>query len=195
MSLKSTLWKPSTCACQVRIDVDPNLPEFGETHTLIAPCSEHADLTLDTAGGDAIVAENQLVNQVEAALRDAHPDITGDGFLATQDPAVQQTFGLLSTWAGGAVPRYAPGVAFAFQHVGKNQRTLVVDLSALGDAVTPDSAAKAIQGLKDITAATPALKFTPDHVDAIQVADAKGVVQGVVQLAAAAAMSDALAKP
>lgn len=88
--LKTTIWRPDTCACTILYQWDDSVPDDQRVHTPVDKasdyegnpltnicCDDHAHLKDDyVAHHDALMAENQMKNIVLNKITDQNIDLT-----------------------------------------------------------------------------------------------------------------------
>lgn len=80
--LKTTLWRPDTCGCEIEYQWDTNEPEETRVHTLSrikAKCQDHSSST-DQEVHDSVSKENKHKNKVLAAIME-EVDSIGETFI------------------------------------------------------------------------------------------------------------------
>lgn len=100
MAIKTTRWRPDTCACIVEFTWDDTSSEDNRAHTFdraVSICPEHQGIP-DTDVYEALLAENQAKNRTLGAIMTAYARLT---MTAIQPDGSMQTI-----WKPGSAPTW-----------------------------------------------------------------------------------------
>lgn len=89
--IRTTLWKPDTCSCEIEYSWDDTVPQDQRVHTpvrSVRKCAAHAAATTPVVHHADLMDENPRKNKAEARLLAAFPAVLGFSYT---DPETGQT--------------------------------------------------------------------------------------------------------